>query len=148
MAKGRPFKYDPNKPELIENRINEYFSQCEEREELPLFPELLLYLDITRDTWNNYLSLPDIDIDKYNSDSKYRVSIDNKKYLFAALKKAEQRLEAGMAREAMRTGKAAAIFMLKQKFYGGYQDKQVAEISGDVPINVVIKGSSGKEFKE
>lgn len=133
----------------LEKKIDKYFAKCKENGVVPLFPELLLELDIIPNTWDNYGREPEVDNDRYNNDSKYRAFIDNKIAMFEVIKKAELALTAAMSREATDSSKpTAAIFLLKQKVYGGYQDKQIAEISGDVPINVVIKGSSGKEFKE
>lgn len=40
-----------------------------------------------------------------------------------------------------------AIFLLKQPHNGGYTDRQIVEQSGDVSINLTIKGSSGKDLK-
>lgn len=146
MPAGRKFKYDPNKPELIENRIEEYFSRCEERQELPLFPELLLFLDITRPTWYNYLEEIEVDTERYNNDNIYRSEVDNKRRIFTALKKAEARLEAAMSREAVNSKSSAAIFLLKQKFYGGYTDKQEVQAIGDVKISVKLTDDKGKSI--
>lgn len=40
-----------------------------------------------------------------------------------------------------------AIFLLKQAHNGGYTDRQIVEQSGDVSINLTIKGSTGKDLK-
>ena len=66
--------------------------------------------------------------------------------MFEVIKKAETRLEAEMSRESLKSNKASAIFHLKQKHYGAYQDKQTAEVNGDVAISVTIKGADGKDF--
>ena len=115
--------------------IEEYFNNCERDNILPLFPELLLHLDVSLDSWNNYLNPP---------------SIDNLRYRVAAeAKKAELRLEAAISRVATTTNKpTGAIFLLKQPHYGGYTDKQITEVGGtDVPITINLKTSSGEDFK-
>lgn len=134
---------DPNK---LQEAVNDYFSRCKEENILPIFPELLLHLDITRNTWDAYIADPDIDNDKYNTDSKYKKSIDNKIQRSDIIKKAQMRLEAAMTREAAESKSSAPIFFLKQKFYGGYTDKQEIQAVGDVKISVKLTDDKGKRI--
>lgn len=129
--------------------IDEYFNNCERDNILPLFPELLLHLDISLDSWNNYLNPPSIDNLRYKNDIDYRRRMDNKYRYAAEAKKAELRLEAAISRVATTTNKpTGAIFLLKQPHYGGYTDKQITEVGGtDVPITINLKTSSGEDFK-
>lgn len=42
---------------------------------------------------------------------------------------------------------ASAIFQLKQAHNGGYTDKQQTETSGNIAINVTLKGANGEDLK-
>lgn len=54
--KGK-LKFTPTK---LKNQINRYFDRCEEQDDLPTIIGLCGFLRITRDTYNKYLSYPDM----------------------------------------------------------------------------------------
>lgn len=142
----KPLKITSTKLEKI---INEYFEYCDVTCKTPLYPELLIKCDLLRETWEDYRSWDeDIDKQRYENDENYRERINERIKIKALCKKAELRLESSMSNLAINGKNTGAIFLLKQKPYGGYTDKQVTEIGGtDVPISITIKGADGKEFK-
>lgn len=143
---GHPLKIKPDKLKQI---IDEYFTECEDLCKTPLYPELLIRCDLLRETWEEYRDWnEEIDQELYEQNPKYRERIENKTRLRSLTKKAELRLESEMSQLAINGKNTGAIFLLKQRAYGGYTDKQVNEIGGtDVPISIVIKGANGKELK-
>lgn len=143
---GKPLKIKPDK---LSKLIDEYFCDCEDKGKIPLYPELLIKCDLLRDTWDDYRDwCEEIDNARYQSDIKYRERIDNRQSLSITIKKAELRLESAISQLAITSKNTGAIFLLKQRAYGGYTDKQVTEIGGtDVPISITIKGADGKDFK-
>lgn len=143
---GKPLKIKPDKLKKI---IDEYFESCEDNGKTPLYPELLIKCDMLRSTWDDYRDWSEeVDINRYQSDAKYRERIDNREQLSQIVKKAELRLECAISQLAIAGKNTGAIFLLKQKAYGGYSDKQVTEIGGtDIPISITIKGADGKDFK-
>lgn len=132
--------------EEIAQRIDDYFTQCEEQCKVPLYPELLLYIPLCKDTWDKYLNYTP-PIDNINNNINNNTSKGNKELqLSMIIKKAQLRLEAAVSREAMQSSRpTAAIFLLKQKPYGAYADRQ--DIAAcDVPITVQLKNSKGEQI--
>lgn len=133
----------------LEKIIDDYFNFCEDNCKTPLYPELLIKCDLLRETWEDYRSWDEeIDQLRYESDKNYRERIEERKKIKTLCKKAELRLESAMSNLAINGKNTGAIFLLKQKPYGGYTDKQITEAGGlDVPISITIKGADGKEMK-
>ncbi len=132
----------------LEERIEEYFANCEEQNILPLKPDLLLYIDLSKEQYSLYSTPPNIDNTKYRYDIDYRRNIENRSRLYRALKKADLRMEAAISRQAVTSNKpTGAIFLLKQEDYGGYSDRQdYALKGGDVPITIQLKTSAGDDY--
>lgn len=144
---GKPLKI---KPEKLGELIDEYFNDCSDKGVSPLFPALLLHCGLLRDTWDDYRDWrEEVDQAKYDSDKRYKERIDNRRALSTIIKKAELRLESSMSQLAINGKNTGAIFLLKQKPYGGYTDKTVTDIGGtDIPITINLKTSTGKDYKD
>jgi hypothetical protein len=54
---GRPLKFKT--PEELEEKINQYFIECESRGEKPFITELAYYLDTSRETLREYKERPE-----------------------------------------------------------------------------------------
>ena len=149
MARTRAWK-DPDK---LQNAIDEYFTAKATEHRLPKWEDLLTALNITRNTWQLYISGSTPEEDKlYNTLSagdKQRVCIDNKRAISDILKKTEQRFTVAVVEQVEDNPKFTpmGIFLLKQQHYGGYTDKQVAESSGTMALNVSVSGASGAAFE-
>jgi len=57
MAGGRPLKFET--PEELDEKINEYFTKCEQKGERPFITELAYYLDTSRETLREYKERPE-----------------------------------------------------------------------------------------
>lgn len=101
---GRPLKFES--PEILEEKINEYFAKCEAKGEKPLITELALFLDTTRETLCDYR-----DKDAY-SDS---------------IKKAKLRCQVALERNLVegKVNPTGTIFNLKNNY--GWRDKTEVE---------------------
>ena len=103
---GRPLKFET--PEILEEKINEYFKQCEEKGLKPLITELALYLDTTRET-----------LCDYNEKDEYSYSI----------KKAKLRCQVALERNLVegKVNPTGTIFNLKNNY--GWRDKNETDIT-------------------
>ena len=126
-------------PELVK-KIDEYFDSVDTEDVPPIWEELLLYLGITRNTWESYRD-PVIPENIQDSEKVKYIAISD------AIKKAEGRFTAELAKYGLRhpNKQAMAMFLLKQKHYGGYTDKQEIEHK-DLKIDVKINGIAGNPF--
>lgn len=103
---GRPLKFET--PDILEEKINEYFKQCEEKGLKPLITELALHLDTTRETLCDYKEK-----DEY-SDS---------------IKKAKLRCQVALERNLVegKVNPTGTIFNLKNNY--GWRDKNETDIT-------------------
>lgn len=122
---GKPSYYTA--PEL-DKACAEYFAECDDQERRPTLPGLLGYLGVTGKEWRiweagetGYTRFPPI----------------CEKALLEMRDRLEQRTD------------TAAIFLLKQRAYGGYTDRPEPDSAGGIKINVTFgkttsnKGKSG-----
>lgn len=118
MAGGRPKKYA--KEEKMQEKIDEYFSVCDQKEDPPTVCGLALALDMTRETLLQY--------EKQGEFSD-------------AIKRAKMKIAANYER-MMITGKGSAvglIFNMKNNF--GWRDQQEVKHSGSVDIAQTLKAA-------
>lgn len=120
--KGRPRKY--TEVEIMQQRINKYFKQCDEKKEPYTITGLCIALDITRETLKEYL----------------------KKEAFSdTIKKSKLRVENYLEKHLITDGSTTGIiFNLKNNF--GWSDKQQIEHSGNV--NNPFEGLSTEELRK
>lgn len=117
-------------PEL-DRACAEYFAGCDSQEppRQPTLPGLLLYLGVTQKDWKAWE-------EGGAGYSKHPPIVE--KALLEIRDRLEQRKDAG------------AIFLLKQKPYGGYSDRPIDESTGGIKIAVTFgsptsnKGKSSK----
>lgn len=111
----------------LDKACEEYFKDCDSQEppKQPTLPGLLIYLGVTMKDWKvweegqpGYRQHPQI----------------CEKALLEIRDRLEQRKDAG------------AIFLLKQKPYGGYSDRPEAENSGQLKVEVTF-GKPNKNIK-
>lgn len=145
MAMGRPSKYKTAAE--IEQAIDDYFAKVDAENKAnpdkacpPIYEELLLHLDITKNTWDSYIN------PEYTENMTEEIK-RNKQALSDAVKKAEHRLSAELAKFGAKYPNRASlvIFFLKQKHYGGYTDKQEIEHK-DMKIDISINGVKNNPF--
>ncbi|MCI8760432.1 MAG: hypothetical protein HFJ34_04855 [Clostridia bacterium] len=119
---GRPRKY--TEVEIMQQRINKYFKQCDEKKEPYTITGLCIALDITRETLKEYL----------------------KKETFSdTIKKSKLRVENYLEKHLITDGSTTGIiFNLKNNF--GWSDKQQIEHSGNV--NNPFEGLSTEELRK
>ena len=101
---GRPPKYADEK--ILLDKILEYFAQCEEKKEMPNKAGLRLFLDISRDTYNEY-----------------------KKRFPDALKRAEAFIENAWVQRLGGNSPTGAIFYLKNAFFEDYRDRTETDLT-------------------
>ncbi len=103
---GRPLKFET--PDILEEKINEYFKQCEEKGLKPLITELALHLGTTRET-----------LCDYNEKDEYSDSI----------KKAKLRCQVALERNLVegKVNPTGTIFNLKNNY--GWRDKNETDIT-------------------
>ena len=116
---GRPLKFES--PQVLEEKINEYFAKCEAKGEKPLITELALFLDTTRETLCDYR-----DKDEY-SDS---------------IKKAKLRCQVALERNLVegKVNPTGTIFNLKNNY--GWRDKTEVENEHKGEMSFTWKSSS------
>lgn len=119
---GRPKKY--TEVELIQQKIDAYFKECDNKHTPYTVTGICLALDITRETLNQYLK-----------DSEFSDTIKKAKL------KVENYLEKHLITDTSTTG---IIFNLKNNF--GWTDKQQLEHSGN--INNPFEGLSTEELRQ
>ena len=101
MRTGRPKKF--KSVEDLQERIDRYFTDCEENEEPVTVTGLCIWLDTTRDVLMDY-----------QNDDEFSNTI----------KKAKQRIENAYEKRLIKRGNAGDIFALKQF---GWTDKQTID---------------------
>lgn len=101
----------------LDQACADYFADCDTNEIRPTKPGLLLYLGVTEKEWKVW----------ENGEPGYR---RHPQICQKALLEIRNRLE-------QRTD-AAAIFLLKQKQYGGYTDRPETEGSGHLKVEVTF----------
>lgn len=106
MPAGRPLQFET--PEVMQEAIDAYFTDCELKEQPPTVTGLALALDLTREGLVTYEGR-----DAF-SDTVKRAKL-----------RVQSTIEAGLLKGYNATG---AIFNLKNNF--GWKDKQEQEISG------------------
>lgn len=111
-------------PELDE-ACAKYFQQCDEQDppRRPTLPGLLLYLGMDGKDWRQ------IEAGEGGYSRHSRVA---KKALLEIRDRLEQRTD------------TAAIFLLKQKAYGGYTDRPEPDSAGGIHIKVTFGDDKGK----
>lgn len=119
---GRPKKY--TEVELMQEKINKYFKECDNKNEPYTVTGLCLALDMTRETLREYLK------NEQFSDT---------------IKKAKLRVENYLEKHLITDNSATGIiFNLKNNF--GWTDKQQVEHSGN--INNPFEGLSTEELRQ
>lgn len=119
---GRPKKY--TEVELMQQKIEKYFKECEEKHEPYTVTGLCLALEITRETLSQYFKSDEF------SDT---------------IKKAKLRVENYLEKHLITdTSTTGIIFNLKNNF--GWTDKQQVEHSGN--INNPFEGLSTEELRQ
>lgn len=116
MSVGRPKKY--TKAEEMQEKIDEYFTMCEQKEEPPTVCGLALALDMDRSG-----------LLRYEQEGEFRNTI----------KKAKLKIEANYE-QMMVSGKGSTpglIFNMKNNF--GWRDQQEVKHSGSVDIAQTLK---------
>lgn len=119
---GRPKKYA--EVEIMQQKINKYFKECDKENEPYTVTGLCLALDICRDT-----------LLEYSKDKRFSDTIKKAKL------KVENYLEKRLITDNSTTG---IIFNLKNNF--GWTDKQQLEHSGN--INNPFEGLSTEELRQ
>ena len=124
-AEGRLIYYTA--PEL-DGACKAYFDECDAQEppKQPTLPGLMLYLGVTAKEWRIWE-------EGGPGYSKHPPVVE--KALLEIRDRLEQRKD------------AAAIFLLKQKPYGGYSDRPEAESSGGIKIAVTFGSPASNKSK-
>lgn len=122
MPRGRPKAY--TEVEVMQQKIDKYFNDCDRKNEPYTVTGLCLALDITRETLSEY----------------------SKKDEFSdTIKKAKLKVENYLEKSLVTTGPATGIiFNLKNNF--GWKDKQEIEHSGEV--NNPFKDLTTEELRQ
>ena len=103
MPVGQPLKFKT--PEELQDKVNEYFADCDKREKPYTITGLALFLDTTRETLLDYEKR-----DAYTD----------------TVKRAKQRVELAYEERLIEKGRSGDIFALKNF---GWRDKQEQELS-------------------
>ena len=119
---GRPKKY--TQVDVMQQKINEYFDECDKKKEPYTITGLALALDLDRKSINNYAK-----------DSKF----------FPTIKKAKLKVENYLEKYLITGGNSTGtIFNLKNNF--NWSDKQQIEHSGN--LNNPFEGLSTEELRK
>lgn len=119
---GRPKKY--TQVDAMQQKINEYFDECDKKKEPYTITGLALALDLDRKSINNYAK-----------DSKF----------FPTIKKAKLKVENYLEKYLITGGNSTGtIFNLKNNF--NWSDKQQIEHSGN--LNNPFEGLSTEELRK
>ncbi len=123
---GAGAKYET--AEELQEKLDAYFAECEERGDVPEEFSLGVYLGVSLMTLDNW----------YNG--------RRCEYLQETIQMAYMRMSAAAVQMAYRNPKAPMpIFALKQKRYGGYQDK--VEANAEVKVSVQMgKNMEASDF--
>ena len=108
---GRPLKFKTNKE--LQDAVNEYFAYCLEYEKPETIAGLAYHLGVDRTTIYCY---------------------EKREPFFDTIKRARDRILAGLEEALFVEGKSGQIFLAKNY---GYSDKQEHEHTGSVGINIV-----------
>ena len=125
---GRPLKFES--PEILENKIEEFFKMCDDENKVPTITGLAYFLDVTRKTLLKYEHS-----DKYGSLKK--VNEDTIEEYEDIVKRAKARIEAEYEQLLFKGNSViGAIFTLKNNF--GWVDKQeVEQINKTIEVTLV-----------
>lgn len=106
MEEGRPLKFES--PELLQEKIKEYFTQCEKSGKKPFITELAVYLDTSRQTLCNY---------------------EKKDEYFDTIKRAKEKCEMELERNLIegKVNPTGSIFNLKNNY--GWKDRNETDIT-------------------
>ncbi|SBW02323.1 conserved hypothetical protein [uncultured Eubacteriales bacterium] len=110
--------------EELETRVKQYFDYCDENGRKYTKPGLILYLDISEDTFDNWLN---------NDGGKYTE-------LFGVLKRAMVRMRDDLEQR----GDTMSLFRLKQACYGGYSDRPTEDSGQGIKVAVSFGAGDGK----
>ena len=105
---GRPLKFKTD--EELQEAINNYFEYCKQYKKPETIAGLAYHLGVERKTIYNY---------------------ENRDEFLLTIKKARDRILAGLEEALFKEGKSGQIFLAKNY---GYSDKQEIEHSGDIEI--------------
>ena len=105
---GRPLKFKTNKE--LKTAVGEYFEYCRENKKPETIAGLAYHLGVERKTIYNY---------------------EGREEFLLTIKKARDRILAGLEEALFTEGKSGQIFLAKNY---GYSDKQEIEHSGDIEI--------------
>ena len=154
---ARPRKWSD--PAKLQKAIDEYFDSLPE-DTPPIWEELLLTLDITRETWQLYksgLAGDDLSLFTSLSSNQRRTKLEDNEYkrlsniqdVSCIIKKTEQRMTAEIVRAAYKHPNltTAMIYLTKQQHYGGYTDRQQTDNGGSMSIDIKLSGASGEAFE-
>ena len=113
---GRPLTFGTN--EELEKAISDYFDYCKENKKPETIAGLACYLEVDRTTIYNY---------------------EKKDEFFHTVKKARDRILAGLEEALFTEGKSGQIFLAKNY---GYSDKQELEHTGKggSDIRIIVEG--------
>ena len=103
MAGGRPLKFKSVKK--LQQKIDEYFDNCDEHEKPYGIVGLAVHLDTTRNTLIDYQGRPEFS---------------------RTIEKAKERCQAWVEQHMLLKGNAGAIFWMKNH---GWQDKKTLEVN-------------------
>lgn len=115
---GRPLIFETN--EELKEAVDKYFDYCSENKKPETIAGLAYYLDVDRTTIYNY---------------------ESRDEFFHTIKRARDRILAGLEEALFMEGKSGQIFLAKNY---GYSDKQELEHSG-VVINLIDSISDDEE---
>ncbi len=129
--------------DTLQEAINTYLSECQAKDMVPLWEELLPRLGLSRQTWDTY-GAPDI------SDQQRAAPDDDvidKVRTAEIVKNTELILSGGLIRAVLGNQKTSAIgiFLLKQKHYGGYSDAPQVNLDATIKIKVDGCGDGAAE---
>ena len=137
---GRPPKYSTN--EAIQNRIDEYYQYCEDKEKVLSITGLCWFLGVDRATLCKYENL--FEVEGYKN-----ISNEEKEKILNTVKEAKQRIEFEYEQALFNKNSATgAIFTLKNNY--GWKDKQEIEQTGETTVNTKIDltGMSTEDIKK
>lgn len=116
-------------PEELDTEMNRFFSDCEKHDLFPDRADMIIYLGLSLDTYDMYVSNPDGIYDGYAE----------------VLKKARLRREGWLTRAMFADKKATpAMFLLKQTCNGGYAERPVTEST--LQLEIKINGENSNQF--
>ncbi len=118
---GRPLKYTP---EQLQEKIDQYFIECEEKKKFANIASLAVYLDVARETI-------------------YELKNNESKGFSNIIKKARLKIESLACEKLNNNNSIGAMFYLKSIY--SYKDKSEIEIKHKGNVNVsLMRYESGK----